>query len=117
MLRANADALTWTPINGVTSATLRACTTNNLPYGLGTVVVGDGGTVLFSAQNFSNWNEANSGTVENLYALAFTSVDFVAVGENRATLSVSGFAGWETGVVPVRVTTWGGIKDLYSPRR
>jgi len=118
MLRANADALTWTPIDGGTSATLRACTTNNLPYGLGTVVVGDGGTVLFSAGNFSNWTEANSGTIENLYALAFTSVDFIAVGENRATLkSVSGFAGWEIGVVPIQATTWGGLKELFRTRR
>ncbi len=118
MFRANADASTWTEITGVTTSTLHACATNGLPYGTGAVVVGDGGIAFFSQGNFSNWNEANANSTEDLLGLSFTGVDFVAVGENRETLkSVTGFIGWENGVVPTRQTSWGVVKRLYETKR
>ncbi|MBK8230086.1 MAG: hypothetical protein IT349_11305 [Candidatus Eisenbacteria bacterium] len=115
MLRANADGSTWTPLTEITSSTLYACNTDNLPYGLATVVVGAGGIAFYASNNFTNWIETNTQTGVDLHDLAFTGVSFLAVGDNRETFWSQIGLTWELGAVPTQQITWGSLKARYQP--
>jgi photosystem II stability/assembly factor-like uncharacterized protein len=80
------------------------------------VAVGDGGTVLYS-NGGEIWSPVQVPTGANLYAVAYTGSGaggaFVAVGEENTVIWSAVGLVWEQKTVPVRKTTWGGIRGRW----
>ena len=72
---------------------------NGITFGNNTIVaVGERGTVRYSSDNGSSWDNGTSGTTRELYEIAFGSNSFVAVGERgRHSYSSNNGASWDNG--------------------
>jgi hypothetical protein len=80
---------------------------NGITFGNNTfVAVGESGTVRYSSDNGSSWDNGTSGTTREFYEIAYGDNTFVAVGQ-RGTHSYSGDNGnsWSTG-------TWSSTNDI-----
>jgi hypothetical protein len=80
------------------------------------VAVGDGGTILRSADT-ATWTQVDSGTQSNLYGVAYTGSGagggFVAVGEGNTILWSPTGLSWSNVLVPVQKTTWGATRAAW----
>ena len=72
---------------------------NGITFGNNTfVAVGERGTVRYSSDNGSSWDNGTSGTTRELYEIAFGSNSFVAVGERgRHSYSSNNGTSWDNG--------------------
>lgn len=99
------DGVSWTARASGVTATLRGAAAS--PNAL--VVVGDGGTILSSADGGVSWTPRTSGTTFSLKRVAWTGGEFLAVGNTgRLLRSVDGVA-WTT--LP---TPWTASPNAYD---
>jgi photosystem II stability/assembly factor-like uncharacterized protein len=91
----------WSPVSSGTTNTLRGV--HLLDSGVG-YAVGDGGTILKSADAGTAWSALTSGTTQNLYGVYFfNDAEGVAVGDGGSILrTTDGGASWATVASGVR---------------
>ncbi len=103
------DGLTWTRLQSPTSGDIHgACS-----VGTATVLVGQGGLILYSSGGFTDWVAQISPTTWDLHAVAYTGSDVLAAGE-RTTLiwSLLGTQ-WSDVAIPVETQSWGRLKTRF----
>ena len=101
------NSLTITSFTVDTPPTRTYYDLNGITFGNNTfVAVGERGTVRYSSDNGSSWDNGTSGTTREFYEIAYGDNTFVAVGQ-RGTHSYSGDNGnsWSTG-------TWSSTNDI-----
>lgn len=111
----SADGTTWTPVTSGTTATLRGVATEitevpeaAAPFQTNPMVaVGDGGTILTSADSGATWTAATSGTTEDLNRVTWASTLFVAVGDAGTILTSTNGTAWTA-------ATSNNGQDLYA---
>ena len=94
------DTTTTTADDDDTTTTTRTYyDLNGITFGNNTfVAVGERGTVRYSSDNGSSWDNGTSGTTRELYEIAFGSNSFVAVGERgRHSYSSNNGTSWDNG--------------------
>lgn len=113
MWRGLGDGVTWTNISGLTLEDLRATVSIGNPAGQSALIVGGGGVIYLSNGGYTNWTPANTPSGEDLYGVAFTGNDLVAVGANSTTLWSQVGSVWSLTVVPADPISWGSLKARF----
>jgi photosystem II stability/assembly factor-like uncharacterized protein len=118
MWRSNGDGVSWSPVapGGITiTSNLRGLA----QVGPATIAVGEDASAYYAANNFANWQVANtpidSGIgAYDLTAVTFSGNDLLAVGSRRVILrSFIGLV-WELNdVIPVVESSWGRVKTIF----
>ena len=101
-------ASTSNPVN----VTLRGV----VSFGVTTVVVGDGGTILDSSDRGLNWTPRVSGITDDLIAVArgtlFAGSFVVAISSGQIVFSADSGATWSVVVPPAQ--GWGGLRAVFA---
>jgi photosystem II stability/assembly factor-like uncharacterized protein len=111
-LATSPDGATWTPrVSGVTG-TLRGAAASPSTQ----VVVGDGGTILTSADGGATWTPRTSGTSSTLRRVTWTGTEFLAVGSAGRLLRSPDGVAWTSQPTPYASPTAHDLNDvLFVP--